>query len=101
MGFALQSANWPTDGLATEAVSDARQFSHARQEDHAWEFIGSSTVATHPGNKRTYRYALIVPGVALQLGNDRDRRSDTYRGRAELPGIRSAASSRDMGEHPF
>lgn len=59
---------WPLDGLSTHASPDSEQNSHAGQQDHAWQVIDGNV--SHPSDKRTWRYGLLVENAGLQLGSN-------------------------------
>ena len=69
-GVSLAAApNWDADGLSTHASADTEQNSHSGQEDHAWQILSGAPSATHPSDKRTWRYSLLVDNGALQIGS--------------------------------
>jgi hypothetical protein len=64
---------WTMDGLSTHAARGAPTTtplhnSHARQADQAWQIIGPATVATHPSQRRSWRYGVdVADGAVLNL----------------------------------
>lgn len=59
------AANWSMDGQSVHASNTAAQNSHATQEDHAWQIIGTASAAAHPSAKRTWRLSIGRQGAAV------------------------------------
>ena len=69
-GISLAAApSWDADGLSTHASAEAEQNSHSGQGDHAWQILSGAPTATHPSDKRAWRYSLLVDNGALQIGS--------------------------------
>lgn len=69
------SPNWTMDGHSNHTTFAWGARTHANSwisklgdPEHAWQIIGSSTVATHPGSGRTWRKYGRTHGVTMVLG---------------------------------
>jgi hypothetical protein len=69
VGQALAAApNWPNDGQSTHIYLGTEQGSNANQGDHAWQILAGASSASHPPQKRSWRYGMHFSTAVLQLG---------------------------------
>ena len=63
-----RAPQWSMDGVSIHATRAASHNSHPRQEDQAWQILTSALTATHPPQKRSWRFTAFVgdhPGQSV------------------------------------